>query len=316
MIKKIAIILLIGVININNIGCTSQVVENSNSVNEMLTFEEDEEIQNRVEIITELAEEQANYVYDNIFYKNDLDESERHIIDEANARFREYYFSTVNIPEKLVITLYNQAKELYDSVNGSTEQDIKNLLSSYYISRYSLSYYSFYRDYNNSPNSKNVDILLYNTYDLLSELHNYVVPDEITADDEIIPFYQETIFGSGEIIDVRDKFDVITGEKDVLKYQYLKFYTSKDKVNAQNIQEFINNVVKESSAYHDYRGIYVVIDNNSKELYFNPITKRQRENWNNRRHGVNYIKNIRQDEIFEYDNCDYIISNNKIVELK
>lgn len=315
MIKKIAIILLIVIININNVGCTSQVVKNSDLVDEMLTFEEEEDIQYRVEIVTRLAEEQASYVYDNIFYKNDLNESERHIIDEANSMFHKYYFSTIDIPEKLVITLYNQAKELYDSVNGSTEQDIKNLLSSYYISRYSLSYYSFYRDYNSSQNSKNVDILLDNTYDLLSKLHNYAVPNEI-ADDEIVPFYQETIFGNAEIIDVRDKFDVITGEKDVLKYQYLKFYTNKDKVNAQNIQEFINNVVKESSAYHDYRGIYVVVDNNSKELYFNPITESQRKNWNNRRHGVNYKKNIRQDEIFEYDNCDYIISNNKIVELK
>lgn len=117
-------------------------------------------------------------------------------------------------------------------------------------------------------------------------------------------------------MDVKDDFDIITGEKDVLKHQYLTFYTSNDKINAQNINLFIDNVVKESSSYHDYRGIYVIVNNSSKKLYFNPITKHQRINWSNRRHGVKYTKGIRQDEIFECDKTKCIISNDEIVELK
>lgn len=56
--------------------------------------------------------------------------------------------------------------------------------------------------------------------------------------------YFNTVFRNAEIVDVKDDFDIITGEKDVLKHQYLTFYTSNDKINAQNVNLFIDNVVK------------------------------------------------------------------------
>lgn len=308
MLKKLKIFLLIGILSINNIGCTPQITKADDRVSKIFT--EEEKIQSKIDSIVNSAKEQADYVYDNIFYKNNLDDSEYYLIQEANDK----YNKSSNIPEEVIFALYNKANDLYNNINHSSEQDIKNLLVCYYLVRYSLNYYSYTEDSDNE-NYKKLDELQYNSYNLLSEVYTSIAHDK-TLYNENTPFYFNTVFGNGEIIDIRDDFDIITGEKDVLKYQYLTFSTSHDKINIQNIKLFIDSVVKESSSYHDYMGIYVIVNDSSKKLYFNPITKHQRINWNNRRHGVKYIKGIRQDEIFECDNIKYIISNDEIVELK
>ena len=324
MNKKALRILLLASITTGVAGCNSEITGSANLANSYENQRNKEEealkeerLENKIESIVNVSKEQADYVYEKLFFNSNLDKSEKYLIQDAVSKFESYWASTANIPEELVISLYDKAKELYETSNSSTEQDIKNLLASYYISRYSSSYYKFYEEYRGSDNDNNLDTLSSDIYDLLAKYHSDAVPNGIAnAVNEESIFYNNTVFGDAEVIDVKDDFNSITGEKDTLKYQYLQFRTSKDKVTAENIEGFIENVVKQSSSSFDYRGIYLEIDNNSKKIYFNPITESQRKNRDNRRHGVNYIDNIIQDEIFEYNGSKYIVENNEIVKIR